>query len=90
MTPELLMAPVLAIAAAALVGFAFQARRRLDDFDPRANTDSPAITPEQRANRKRLRSAMEQGGFRNYPLEWWHYTFVPEPTPDTLYDVPVR
>lgn len=61
-----------------------------DHFDPRANTDSPAITPEQRANRKRLRSAMEQGGFRNYPLEWWHYTFVPEPTPDTLYDVPVR
>ena len=61
-----------------------------DHFDPRANTDSPAITPEQKRNRQRLRAAMGQAGFRNYPLEWWHYTYAPEPTPDTLYDVPVR
>ena len=29
-------------------------------------------------------------GFRNYPMEWWHFTLQPEPTPDTQYDVPVR
>ena len=45
-----------------------------DFLDTRANTDNPGLTPEQRANRQRLRSAMESGGFRNYPLEWWHYT----------------
>ena len=61
-----------------------------DFFDVRANTDSPAITKRQRANRERLRDAMRAGGFENYPLEWWHYTFRPEPSPDRSYDVPVR
>src|SRR3546814_19005580 len=32
---------------------------------------------------------MEAQGLRNYAMEWWHYTLRPEPTPDTLYDVPV-
>jgi D-alanyl-D-alanine dipeptidase len=61
-----------------------------DFFDPRANTESPDITPVQRANREHLRAAMAAKGFRNYPLEWWHYTLVPEPTPGLLYDVPVQ
>lgn len=61
-----------------------------DFFDPRANTASPDVTPMQRDNRERLRAAMALQGFRNYPLEWWHYTHVPEPTPGLLYDVPVR
>lgn len=61
-----------------------------DRFDTLANTDDPRITPEQKANRQRLREAMEARGFRNYPLEWWHYTFQPEPTPGTAYDIPVQ
>ncbi len=61
-----------------------------DFFDVRAHTDAPAVTPQQHANRLLLRSAMERHGFRNYPMEWWHYTFTPEPTPDTIYDVPVQ
>ena len=61
-----------------------------DFFDPRANTASPDVTPMQRDNRERLRAAMALQGFRNYPLEWWHYTHVPEPTPSLLYDVPVE
>jgi zinc D-Ala-D-Ala dipeptidase len=61
-----------------------------DFFDPRANTASPDVTPMQRDNRGRLRAAMALQGFRNYPLEWWHYTHVPEPTPGLLYDVPVE
>ena len=28
-------------------------------------------------NRKRLRTAMEREGFRNYAHEWWHYDFPP-------------
>ena len=52
-----------------------------DFFDPRANTDSPHVTSEQHENRRLLRRAMEKEGFRNYPLEWWHYTFQPEPAP---------
>ena len=61
-----------------------------DFFDPRATTESPDVTEMQRANRERLRTAMTRQGFRNYPLEWWHYTLVPEPAPDRLYDVPVQ
>jgi len=61
-----------------------------DFFDPLANTDSPRATAEQRSNRDRLRSAMEQAGFRNYPLEWWHFTLHPEPEPRRFYDFVIR
>ncbi len=61
-----------------------------DYFGVRANTDAPGLTAEQRANRSLLRDAMTRGGFRNYPMEWWHYTLMPEPTPQLLYDVPVQ
>jgi CubicO group peptidase (beta-lactamase class C family) len=60
-----------------------------DWFAPLANTDSPEATPAQRANRHVLLDAMAAQGFRNYPMEWWHYTLQPEPTPRVLYDVPV-
>jgi D-alanyl-D-alanine dipeptidase len=60
-----------------------------DFFGTRANTDSPEATDAQRANRYLLRDAMAAQGFRNYPMEWWHYSFQPEPTPGALYDVPV-
>jgi zinc D-Ala-D-Ala dipeptidase len=61
-----------------------------DFFDPSAHTDAPGIDAAQRANRQRLLRAMAAQGFVNYPLEWWHYTLQPEPSPDTAYDVPVR
>ena len=51
-----------------------------DFFDPRAHTDAPGLTKAQRKHRDRLRDAMAAAGFANYPLEWWHYTFRPEPT----------
>lgn len=60
-----------------------------DFFGTRANTDSPDVDAGQRANRLRLRDAMQAAGFRNYPMEWWHYTFQPEPTSGMYYDVPV-
>jgi CubicO group peptidase (beta-lactamase class C family) len=60
-----------------------------DYFGTLANTDSPEATQAQHANRELLRTAMAAGGFHNYPLEWWHYTFQPEPTPGFIYDVPI-
>jgi len=60
-----------------------------DFFGERANTNFPGISESQRANRQRLRVAMEAAGFANYPMEWWHYTFKPEPTPLLQYDVPI-
>lgn len=60
-----------------------------DFFGERANTDNPGITDAQRGNRQRLRVAMESAGFANYPMEWWHYTLKPEPTPLLQFDVPI-
>ncbi|MFC0153831.1 M15 family metallopeptidase [Xanthomonas dyei] len=60
-----------------------------DFFDPRAHAAAPEISRAQRAHRQHLLRAMAAEGFANYPMEWWHFTFRPEPTPDTAYDVPV-
>jgi D-alanyl-D-alanine dipeptidase len=61
-----------------------------DFFGTRAHTDAADVTARQHANRLLLRDAMARAGFSNYPLEWWHYTLQPEPTPHTIYDVPVQ
>ncbi|HEY5852100.1 MAG TPA: M15 family metallopeptidase [Lysobacter sp.] len=61
-----------------------------DFFDTRANTDSTQVSATQRDNRQRLRAAMERAGFRNYPMEWWHFTLSPEPAPTVFYDIPIR
>ncbi|SIR11951.1 D-Ala-D-Ala dipeptidase vanX. Metallo peptidase. MEROPS family M15D [Solilutibacter tolerans] len=61
-----------------------------DLFDARANTDNADVTATQRANRDLLRDAMQGRGFANYPMEWWHFTFKPEPTPDTFFDIPLE
>lgn len=61
-----------------------------DFFDPRANTDSALVGPMQRQNRQLLLQAMSRRGFVNDPMEWWHFTLRPEPTPGMAYDVPVE
>lgn len=61
-----------------------------DFFDPRANTDSMQVGAQQRQHRQQLLQALRAQGFVNYPLEWWHYTFSPEPSPRTAYDFPIR
>lgn len=48
-----------------------------DLLDACSATDYPNLTPVQRANRDRLRSAMESAGMRNYSKEWWHYFVSP-------------
>jgi CubicO group peptidase (beta-lactamase class C family)/D-alanyl-D-alanine dipeptidase len=61
-----------------------------DFFDARANTAHADLSPAQKANRAHLVDAMARHGFHNYPMEWWHFTFRPEPSPQTAYDVPIR
>ena len=61
-----------------------------DFFDPLANTDAPGLTPAQRRNRAALVEAMARRGFRNYPMEWWHFTLHPEPAPGVSHAAPVR
>jgi D-alanyl-D-alanine dipeptidase len=62
---------------------------RFDCFDVKANTAAPGLSKEERDNRAALVEAMRARGFKNYPLEWWHFTFEPEPYPDTIFDFPI-
>ncbi|GJD94718.1 D-alanyl-D-alanine dipeptidase [Methylobacterium iners] len=61
-----------------------------DLFSPRSNFAHGDLSPQARANRARLRAAMEQAGFQPYALEWWHFTLKREPFPDSAFDVPIR
>jgi D-alanyl-D-alanine dipeptidase len=60
-----------------------------DCFDTLSHTLDPRVQGEQRANRLLLKSTLEGLGFVNLAEEWWHYTYKPEPYPDTYFDFPV-
>lgn len=55
-----------------------------------SNHGTELITPGQTENRNILKDAMEQAGFKPYANEWWHYTLIDEPYPDTYFDFPVE
>ncbi|MFE3498020.1 M15 family metallopeptidase [Streptomyces sp. NPDC059175] len=60
-----------------------------DCFDTLSHTDDPRIRGTQRTNRRFLEDTLSAFGFVNLPEEWWHFTFAPEPFPDTYFDFPV-
>ena len=47
------------------------------------------LTDEQIRNRKLLHELMMKHGFRPLAEEWWHFTLMDEPYPDTYFDFPV-
>ncbi|MBC9727005.1 M15 family metallopeptidase [Streptomyces sp. TRM68367] len=60
-----------------------------DCFDTLSHTLDPRVQGEQRANRLLLKNTLEELDFVNLAEEWWHYTYKPEPYPDTYFDFPV-
>ena len=48
------------------------------------------LTEKQIANRILLQKLMMDAGFRPLDSEWWHFTLVDEPYPDTYFDFPLR
>jgi D-alanyl-D-alanine dipeptidase len=60
-----------------------------DCFDPKANTVSLSVSPEERKNRILLRGILESAGFKNYPGEWWHFAHGRGGS-SPHYDFPVR
>ncbi len=60
-----------------------------DFFGPISHPDSTAVTREQYENRMTLRNVMLRNGFKPISCEWWHFTLVNEPYPDTYFDFPV-
>ena len=61
-----------------------------DFFGDISHSDYTDLTPEQLSNRALLRSVMTGNGFLPLREEWWHYTLVNEPFPDTYFNFPVR
>ena len=57
-----------------------------DCFDELSHTANANIGHQQKINRLLLKSLMEKHGFKNYDMEWWHYTLKNEPFPDTYFD----
>ena len=52
---------------------------RFDFFGEISHTKTSRVSKRAQANRKLLLQLMEQGGFKNYPKEWWHFTLKDEP-----------
>jgi len=57
-----------------------------DCFHELSNTENKNIGRQQKNNRLLLKSLMEKHGFKNYDMEWWHYTLKNEPYPDTYFN----
>jgi D-alanyl-D-alanine dipeptidase len=60
-----------------------------DLMDSISHHGAIGITRVEAKNRQFLCSIMEACGFRSYDCEWWHYTLIDEPYPDTYFDFPI-
>jgi len=61
-----------------------------DCFHELSHTANKNIGRQQKINRLLLKTLMEKHGFKNYDLEWWHYTLKNEPYPDTYFNFPIE
>lgn len=62
---------------------------RFDLFDISSHPSYSNITLEQRENRALLTSTMRSHGFKGIDTEWWHFTLVDEPYPDSYFNFDV-
>ena len=63
------------------------------DFDwmmDKSHHGIDGLTGEQECNRALLRGVMCWAGFRPIEGEWWHYTLMTEPYPDTYFDFDIE
>ena len=60
-----------------------------DYFGDASHYEYKKLTPEQKKNRLILRKAMTAHGFKPISTEWWHFTLIDEPYPDTYFNFPV-
>jgi D-alanyl-D-alanine dipeptidase len=61
-----------------------------DLFGEISHPDYKKITKKQKRNRKILRDAMVNAGFKPLDSEWWHFTLKNEPYPDTYFNFEVE
>ncbi len=61
-----------------------------DFFSKQSWVSFPDITKKQQTNRMLLQQIMLKNNFRNYEQEWWHFTLINEPFPNTYFDFPIE
>tara|TARA_B100001971_G_C18268036_1_gene596473 strand:- start:45952 stop:46611 length:660 start_codon:yes stop_codon:yes gene_type:complete len=61
-----------------------------DFFGELSHTENSNITKEQKEMRTYLTKVMSEAGFKNYSMEWWHFTLENEPYPDTYFDFEIK
>ena len=62
-----------------------------DFFSESSHSDNTeTLTEEQKQNRAILRTAMENNGFKIAGTEWWHFSLIDEPYPETSFNFPVK
>ena len=60
-----------------------------DLFSPLSHPDCRDVTEEQYNNRMLLQKVMVRNGFQPIDCEWWHFSLVNEPFPNTYFAFPV-
>lgn len=60
-----------------------------DCFSPIAHPSYQNISSQAKANRLLLNILMKDAGFRAIDSEWWHFTLINEPYPDTYFNFSV-
>lgn len=61
-----------------------------DYFGDLSNYNFQALSDNQKHNRKLLREILIASGFIPYEKEWWHFTLLNEPFPNTYFDFIVK
>lgn len=61
-----------------------------DLFDPISNHNSPLISVVQLKRRNLLKSVLIGSGFKSYSKEWWHYSLLDEPYPNTYFNFDIK
>ena len=61
-----------------------------DFFGATSHSFHKKLSNRQEKNRMLLRNIMIKNGFKPYDKEWWHYTLVDEPFPDTYFNFDIE
>ncbi|WGM03732.1 M15 family metallopeptidase [Arsenophonus nasoniae] len=61
-----------------------------DFFDQKSAFLYQNLPEQAKANRLLLNLLMTSAGFNGYEKEWWHFTLINEPYPNTYFDFPVN
>jgi D-alanyl-D-alanine dipeptidase len=61
-----------------------------DFFDPKSWRNSMQVSAQSRANRNLLATVMSKHGFTGLKEEWWHFTLIDEPFPQSYFNFPIE